>query len=176
MIRLNMNLLGGVFDDVLEVVKYWKPKSQYSNEEGFRDDLIEFLRKNLGKGSILAPSRTYSIQKEAGRSLADIGIDRSVGIELKFNLTKRSQSLKLIGQVKDYLKDYNEGVIVVLCGKTDPDKEDHVRTEVIDFNQDRLTGNGKRVVVVKKEEHPKEIQEPSNNSIYGFSERTSWTI
>jgi hypothetical protein len=68
-------------------------------------------------------SRQHLIKKEAGRSLADIGIDNEIGIELKRNLKTKSQINRLVGQVVDYLGGYSY-VIIVLCGHTEQEAVD----------------------------------------------------
>jgi hypothetical protein len=89
------------------------------------------LRKKLnrsGSGAFSSPIWGFDslgqhfIKKEAGRSLADIGIDDEIGIELKLNL-KRSQINRLVGQVVDYLRGYSY-VIIVLCGHTEQETVD----------------------------------------------------
>lgn len=143
--------LGSIFDDVLSITKGWTPSKVYDKEQGYRDDLIDFLRVELNRPN-WGQSRNHSVQKESGRHLADIGIDRSVGVELKLNLKGKSQTDRLIGQVKGFLRDYHEGIIVVLCGATDRDSEEYLRDTVKDFSQgDLLLGNRKDVVIVVKD-------------------------
>ena len=115
-----MDFLNNTFDNVYMSIKRWTPKYNYENESGYRDDLINFLRTDLNRSSWLG-STSHIIRKESGRHLADIDIDRKIGIELKLNLKKKSQADRLIGQVKGFLKDY-DGVLIVLCGETDPDQ------------------------------------------------------
>ncbi|PVX26317.1 MAG: hypothetical protein CW691_01740 [Candidatus Bathyarchaeum sp.] len=112
-----------LFDTVLQTVADWNPKEKYSTEREYRDDLLDFLQKNLNSESNtfssaiwgLEHSGYHCIKKEAGRSLADIGIDDEVGIELKRNLKRKGQINRLVGQVVDYLSGYS-CVIIVLCG------------------------------------------------------------
>jgi hypothetical protein len=62
-------------------------KEKYSKENGYRDDLSEFIRKKLNsQQNIFGPPEEHLIRPESGRHLADIGIDESSGIELKRNL------------------------------------------------------------------------------------------
>ncbi|MCJ7614514.1 hypothetical protein MUO71_07125 [Candidatus Bathyarchaeota archaeon] len=113
-----------LFDEVLQTINNWKPKTQYPTENKYRDDLLKFLRKTLNpSGNCVFRSPIWSsdfyeqplIKKEAGRSLADIGIDNKIGIELKRNLKRKSQINRLVGQVVDYLGGYSYAIIV-LCG------------------------------------------------------------
>ena len=123
--------------------------------------LINFLRKELNKQDLLWFQKTHLIQKETGRHLADIGIDKSVGIELKLNLSKLSEADRLIQQVRRFLEEYEEGVIVVLCGRSDREKVDYVKHVFKNMNE-----IGKRVEIItkrhtkqkkRKEEFPFEI-------------------
>jgi len=125
-------MMGSLFDDVLQAINDWNPKAEYSTENKYRDDLLAFLRKSLDPpgSSVYYPPiwgfdslRHHFIKKEAGRSLADIGIDYEIGIELKRNLKRKSQINRLVGQVVDYLSGYSY-VIIVLCGHTDQEAVD----------------------------------------------------
>jgi hypothetical protein len=135
--------LGSLFDTVLQTIKDWNPQAEYSTENKYRDDLLAFLRKNLNRSGSDAFSSPiwgfdslgqHFIKKEAGRSLADIGIDDEIGIELKLNLKRRSQINRLVGQVVDYLRGYSH-VIIVLCG--------HTKQEAVDV----LKHNLKRIII-----------------------------
>jgi hypothetical protein len=114
-------------ENVLKTISNWNPKANYSTERKYRDDLLEFLRKNINPEPLppcstiwgLDHSGYHFIKKEAGRSLADIGIDNEIGIELKRNLHCKSQINRLVGQVVDYLGGYSS-VIIVLCGTATP--------------------------------------------------------
>jgi hypothetical protein len=116
--------LDNLFDNVLQAINEWNPQAGYSTERKYRDDLLEFLQEKLNgsEGSVFSSpiwgfdhSGRHFIKKEAGRGLADIGIDDEIGIELKFNLKQKSQIDRLVGQVVDYLSAYSY-VIIVLCG------------------------------------------------------------
>ena len=90
--------MGSLFDDVFQTISDWNPKAEYSTESKYRDDLIAFLRENLNPENDVYSSpiwgfdssRHHFLKKEAGRSLADIGIDDEIGIELKRNLKRKS--------------------------------------------------------------------------------------
>lgn len=132
--------MGELYEDILETISNWNPKSQYSTERKYRDDLITFMRKNLNSEPLPPRSAIWGIEhsghhfikKEAGRSLADIGIDDEIGIELKRNLKQKSQINRLVGQVVDYLNGYSS-VIIVLCGITD-----HSAVEVLKYNLKKI--------------------------------------
>jgi len=82
-----------LFSDVVTLVEKWKPKN-LTSEAKYRDDLLDYLRKNLNKEDDLwGSSKKVSIRKESGRHLADIGIDNKVGVELKYNLNCARASL-----------------------------------------------------------------------------------
>ncbi|MCW4034805.1 MAG: hypothetical protein NWF03_05520 [Candidatus Bathyarchaeota archaeon] len=134
-------MAGNLFEDVLQTIENWNPKDQYTTETKYRDDLLLFLRQRLNQSesSIFSSplwnssnSRQHLIKKEAGRSLADIGIDNKIGIELKRNLKRKSQINRLVGQVVDYLDGYSH-VIIVLCGQ--PEQE---AVEVLKHNLRRI--------------------------------------
>ena len=108
----NFNNQPSLFDYLIDKIENeWQPDWSMKEEREFRDDLIRFLNRKL--------SRSHIIRPEDGRGLADIGIDRKIGIELKLNLHSKSQIDRLIGQMQEYLQDYDE-VIVLLLGRVSP--------------------------------------------------------
>ncbi len=118
----------------------WEPNWNMQNEEAFRDDLLNILYNRLKK--------THVIGKETGRALADIRID-NIGIELKLNLSNKSEKDRLIGQVQGYLDVYDD-VLVVLLGKTSPTTVSEIRSRLHNLVQsyikpDPLLGNFKPV-------------------------------
>ena len=128
------------FYDVLETISNWTPKSNYPTEHKYRDDLITFLRKTINSEPLPPQSAIWGIEhsghhfikKESGRSLADIGIDDEIGIELTRNLRHKSQINRLVGQVVDYLSGYSS-VIIVLCGTATP-----VSVDILKHNLKRV--------------------------------------
>ena len=124
------------FGTVFRLVNEWVPKKRYMKEEGYRNDLYNYLRENLKKRGTdifgLGASERYVIKKEAGRHLADIGINDEVGIELKLNFKKQSQLDRLVGQIKRFLQSYRY-VIVVLCGELDEGKVDELRYDFREY-------------------------------------------
>ena len=123
------------FDVVCSLIEEWTPKKRYKKEEGYRDDLYEFLRRELKsrEQNIFGfGAEKYTIQKEAGRHLADIAINEKIGIELKVNFKKQSQKDRLVGQIKRFLRSYSS-VIVVLCGEVDEGKVDELCNDFKDY-------------------------------------------
>ncbi len=123
------------FDVVCSLIEEWTPKKRYKKEEGYRDDLYEFLRRELKsrEQNIFGfGAEKYTIQKEAGRHLADIAVNEKIGIELKVNFKKQSQKDRLVGQIKRFLRSYSS-VIVVLCGEVDEGKVDELCNDFKDY-------------------------------------------
>jgi len=132
-----MNGLFGdtLFGDVLTIIKNWKPKEAYRGELQYRDDLLEVLRKELNKPKgMFENQEQIVIKKEADRSLADIGINRRIGIELKLDLQNKSQRNRLEGQIGDFLRDYKK-LIIVLCGNTNPQELDEIKRKAEELNK-----------------------------------------
>jgi hypothetical protein len=153
-----VDLLGNIFDEVYSLIKSWRPSQQYNSEGGYRDDLLRFLRMKLNKPDLLGMPRQHSIQKEDGRGLADIGIDRRVAIEVKFNLKGKSKADRLKGQVETDIREYEEGVIIVACGKTDRDTIEYLKPFLAKFSEPTLLG-GKRVeIIIKSRAHSQKKQ------------------
>lgn len=123
------------FDVVCSLIEEWTPKKQYKKEEGYRDDLYEFLRRKLKsreQNGFGFGEEKYIVQKEAGRHLADIAVNEKIGIELKVNFKRQSQKDRLVGQIKRFLRSYSS-VMVVLCGEVDEGKVDELYNDFKDF-------------------------------------------
>lgn len=151
-----MALFGSLFDDVLEIVKDWKPKGKYTSESGYRDDLMAYLRKKLNEPEPFSFGLTkkHVIRKESGRHLADIGVDRKVGIELKMNLTKKTQRNRLVGQLTDYMKDY-KGIIVVLCGEIREAECEELREDIKRISPEDFFGEETPIKIVRMDKKKK---------------------
>jgi hypothetical protein len=144
-------------DNVLGIVERWIPKKKYSKETEYRDELMEFTRNELKRSQqdiLFSTPKKHRVKKEAGRSHADIEIDRNIGIELKRNLKGKTEMNRLSGQIIDYEGDYS-CIIVVLCGEV---SEETVEELEYQFKQ-RYGGvgfglgtQGPRVTVVRKDE------------------------
>ena len=150
-------MFGSLCDDVLSIIKRWVPTKKYSREAGYRDDLMEFIRRELKRSQqniLFGPPRTHLVKKESGRHLADIGIDEDIGVELKLNLRKKAEMDRLEGQVSGFTREYS-CIIVVLCGEV---SEEIV--EELKYRFKRSYGNvgfglglqGPRVEIVRKDE------------------------
>ncbi len=154
----------GLFDEAHSLIKSWKP-TKHSREIQYRDDLFAYLTRELRSDNSIFGRGQVHILKEAGRSLADIAINRAVGIELKLNLKSKSEVDRLRGQVEGHAKEYGEGVIIVLCGKTDDSQVAYAKTLFDDFNrQDVLDQRNKRVSIIVKSDgiKPDAIKKPDN--------------
>ena len=166
-------MVGDLFSIVLQAVREWTPKAEYTRESKYRDDLLRFLRKKLNYSendvldSPIWDSYSYGqyhlIKKEAGRSLADIGIDNKIGIELKLNLRNKSQIDRLVGQVVDYLSGYC-CVIIILCGHTKQEAADVLRHNLRKINTQSTTPFGQekiiRIVSKDKSKNPIKTKNP----------------
>ncbi len=106
-----------ITDSLILAISAWEPKTRGA-EPKYRDDLVDYLRSKLWS--------QFSFTKEARRGLCDISVNRQVGIELKKDLKTKSQIDRLIGQVREHKRDYQE-VIIVLVGKTNKDALDQLR-------------------------------------------------
>jgi len=144
-----------VFDVVVRAVKEWIPKKRYLSEGEYRDDLCKVLRKKIERREesgffSLGSSEKYIVQKESGRQLADLAVINSekVGIELKYNFRTKSQRNRLVGQVKDYLKEYLY-VIIVLCGYVDTQQFDALRYDLKEYEESSGFSLGQPQKVIK---------------------------
>lgn len=119
-----------LFDDTIQIIMRWTPKQKYSNENQYRAELIDVLRKRLTENvNPFGPPRRVNITKEDGRGLCDIAIDRKIGIELKKDLKSKSQIDRLIGQITEY-ETYYRSLIILLVGNTDKNSLDEFKYRV----------------------------------------------
>jgi len=153
-------MLSSISDEVLRIIEEWRPKKDYRNESGYRDDLMAFIRKELKRESIWGPPKKHRIRKESGRHLADIGIDEKIGIELKRNLSSQSSLDRLIGQIRRFMRSYNY-IIVVLCGKTSEEILDDLRVEFKEHSaRGSVWGGPKTIIEIVKKSKQKEKKGP----------------
>lgn len=144
-----------IFDVVMRAVREWLPKKRYPKEIGYRDDLYEFLRNKIEhreEGNIfgLSTSAKYFVQKESGRYLADIAVINSekIGIELKYNFERKSQRNRLVGQVKEYFREYSY-VVIVLCGYVDTQQFDALQRDLKEYVESSGFSFGESQKIVK---------------------------
>lgn len=135
-------IFSDLFEDSIRIIRSWIPKQKYSNEALYRNDLIEFLRKELNERQnpfSFGPQSRVSVTKEDGRGLCDIGINRTIGIELKKDVKSKSQVDRLAGQIMGFKKDYRD-LIIVLVGHTNKDA-----LEILKDNISGLSGSGSNI-------------------------------
>ena len=82
--------------------------------------------------------------------MADIGIDQKVGIEVKYNLSKVSESDRAAGQVIRHMKNYMYGVIIVCCGKTSQTELDNLSYSAKIINR-AFDDNFKKLMIITKQ-------------------------
>ncbi|MHC1584755.1 MAG: hypothetical protein ACXQS7_00600 [Candidatus Syntropharchaeia archaeon] len=161
-------------DKVLNIIEEWSPKKKYSKEIEYRDDLMEFIRKELKRSQqniLFGTPETHCVKKESGRHLADIGIDEDIGVELKLNLRRKAEMDRLEGQVSGFSREYS-CIIIVLCGKV----SDEI-VEELEYRFRQRYGNvgfgigpqGPRVEIVRKDESStKRRKKKGSDTIFGI--------
>lgn len=150
-------MFGRLYDDVYNLIKEWKPARTYSKESGYRDDLLGYLRKELNRPSTFGFTREVAVRKEASRSLADIAVDRAIGIEVKKDLRGMGEVDRTASQVRRHSKEYTS-VLIVLVGNTREDMIVELRDHLRGIS--RETGNlllsERRIEIIVKEENMEE--------------------
>lgn len=139
-------------DNVFNSIKTWVPEKKYSNENGYRDELIFYLRKELNRANTFGFNSTEArIVPEAGRNLCDIGINNKIGIELKKDFKKISESDRLIGQITRYLEQYDE-IFIVTVGETNQNTLDHLKYQIKNVDNSNSFGfnQNQRITVIDK--------------------------
>jgi hypothetical protein len=153
-----------IFDNTVEAINRWQPTQHYPDENKYRNDLLDYLRKILNETSQFMPQSNISIRKEDGRGLCDIAVgEKAVGIEMKKDLSKKSHVDRLAGQLMDYKKEYDD-LIIVLVGKTDKEALEILKLKV---SQLRDSGgfslNQQRIKIIIKDQTAKKDQNGESN-------------
>lgn len=169
-------MLDDLIENVFQTISEWTPKSEYSNETKYRDDLFKCLTKKLNSESKgynsaiwgLEHSGYHLIKKEAGRSFADIAIDNEIGIELKRNFKNKTQIDRLVGQVVDYLVGGYSCIIIVLCGHTDQEAFDTLKHNLKQIFKSFSSSLGRDEIFLKiiSKSKPKKARKQKLSSIY----------
>jgi len=148
-----------IFNEVSLNIQKWQPQKEYSDEDGYIDDLIGFLRNVLNKPKpdsiprreiqhLIQPQ--HFVKKGSRRLSAGLNIAEKVGVEVKRNLEGKVEADGLIGQVEGFLREYPEGVIIVLCGKIDIEQLEYLRNSLSKYSKGNLFG-GRRVQIIVKQ-------------------------
>lgn len=162
-------MFGNIFNRIIRIVEDWEPQEEYSNEDGYRNDLLKYLREELNLPSPFGSNEHHKIRKESGRALADIAVDEEVGIELKKDLARQAHVDRLVGQLRRYKKDY-DNIIVVLVGETGEEAMDELRDAVNEPQSGPFVIQSKRIEIIDKgfEYEPENEDEDFERDAFGF--------
>ena len=131
------------YQEVVDLIRAWRPSQDYGHESKFQNELAEFLDEQLnqqesnmmdgmmggGGGS------NHVVSRERGNARGDVVVDDAVGIEMKRHFSN-DQKRKLRGQLEDYADNYPY-VIALACGVDDMDGWREVKNK---FSQGRGMG------------------------------------
>lgn len=95
------------FGRVCEAIESWRPRG-CKTEKDYERSLVKKLEKELVK-------QTITPQWASGRQRIDIVVHGKVPIEIKKDLNSTAALHTTIGQLNQYLRDW-DGIILVLCG------------------------------------------------------------
>ena len=116
------------YESVIKLVQDWQPEV-LPTEAKYRDSLIAFLRQRLNADTKIEPEYRHS------GTTTDIYVQMpgfvgssEVFVELKRNLTQKSQLDRLIGQL-ECLQPKKNNIIIVLCGDTNPALATRLKTQ-----------------------------------------------
>ncbi len=113
-------------------VQSWEPEDDWEREIDYRADLADYLREELPE--------TFVVEEYGdGRSRKDLRIEskeseRSVVIELKYNLKTSNEANRLLGQAVRY-KDNADAIIIILIG-CDPNQVAEIEKHLFKNNDD----------------------------------------
>lgn len=128
-----------------QLINEWEP-GDLKTEQQYEKSLYDFLQQRLDGIQI---TRQYA----RGRVRADIAIGDKVIVEIKNNLDSTSKYHRLVGQLNEY-KDWNEKIIVVLCGRTDPNLLHQLRKHIEEICPGFSPLFVDEAVVISKDERP----------------------
>ena len=153
-----------LFDNTIDAINRWQPTQHYPDENAYRNDLLDYLRKVLNETSPFMPQSNISIRKEDGRGLCDIAVgEKAVGIEMKKNLSKKSHVDRLAGQLMDYKNGY-DNLIIVLVGKTDKEAFELLKLKVSQLSDGGgFNLNQQRIKIIIKAHTAKKEQVKESN-------------
>lgn len=128
------------FGTVCEVIESWQPKG-CKTEKDYEESLLQKLRREL-KNQII------QTQYGSGRQRIDIVVHKKVPIELKKDLKSTASYHRLIGQLEEYLQDWDH-IILVLCGIIKLDLIKSLK-KYIDRKEEGFPLGGKEVTIIVK--------------------------
>jgi hypothetical protein len=116
-----MGLLGIDAENIVLAIEEWPPGPCLS-EARCQGSLANWLQRRFVHS-------TFHLEHPVGEGRADIFAElrtrwckgADVIIELKYNLTDRSEYLRLKGQLDEYVGNSSAEIVVVLCGSTKPE-------------------------------------------------------
>jgi hypothetical protein len=105
-------------ENVFKLVKEWQPQS-LPTELKYRDSLVAFLRERIKDAKIETEYRHSGTTADVYVKQSGFFGSSEVFVELKRNLTLKTQLDRLIGQIHGLQPKKNK-IIVVLCGEVNP--------------------------------------------------------
>ena len=106
------------FESAIKCIKQWQP-NPLPTELKYRDSLIAHLRQQLKEATIEPEYRHCGTTADIYVKKKGFFGSSEVFVELKRNLTSKSQLDRLVGQVES-LQPKKNFIIVVLCGESNP--------------------------------------------------------
>ncbi len=146
------------FDDTVRAINKWMPAQHYSDEQHYRDDLLQFLKREINAITpyTYMPKEKISVIIQEGTGFCDIKVgQRTVGIKMKKDLTGKPDVDTLIEQLVGYKSQY-EDLLVVLVGKTDEDAFEYLKSQLLTIKDNRYTAQ-LRIKLLRKDINPRGI-------------------
>ena len=106
------------YETVSKLVKEWQPDT-LPTELKYRDSLLGFLREGMKNATVEPEYRHIGTTIDIYVKQSTFWDTTEAFIELKRNLTAKTQLDRLVGQVESLRPDKNN-IVVVLCGDTNP--------------------------------------------------------
>lgn len=133
-----MGMLDLDADDIKEAVTRWQPGQVFSEADA-QASLHTFLQSEF-------PRSRFHREHPVGNGFADIyaefatwlGKGAEVIVEVKYQLTDRSECLRAIGQLHAYAHGSSAELVFVLCGPTRPDLISELKAQAARLVENRL--------------------------------------
>lgn len=128
-----------MFKATVKILKKWKPLKRYKKETDSYSDLRDFIDQEINKKKRVP----ISVKSKNNLAKTDISVGGDkVAIEVKLNLDRRGKMRYLDSEIRTQSKAYNEGMIILLLGKTNPsdlhDVQDGIKDVRKNLNRGRV--------------------------------------
>ena len=138
----------GITSSVSKAIAGWTPGT-LTSEKQYRDSLFAELRVTFPKAKIEREYRDTGTTADICLIWNGILTVTKIYIELKYNLTKKTEYNRLLGQIMDMAPRENK-IFVVLCGHTDIEFSERLRAHLTEYTEPSMPYSGVNMEIINK--------------------------